>query len=180
MAKLNVPSDMVAVPSDTRIAHYQNGWRAGKPIEDPEKLKSWGFVTAKPSEYLVVIKNGGIDLRRSGQGMRVWKWPWNSIAIVPTSLQQIDFVADQITHEHVGVSVSGIAVYRIAQPEIAFRVLNFTYGESAKEKLAATLREMFIGASRRLIANLGLKECMTNRKEAIAAFLMQEIAPVVS
>lgn len=171
---------------DTAVAptapngRYQQGWRTGKPVEDPEKTKSWGYVTAKPSEYLVVIKNGRIDMRLSGQGMRVWKWPWNAVAIVPTSIQQIDFVADQITRERVGVSVSGVAVYRIAQPEIAFRVLNFSYGESAKEKLAATLREMFIGASRRLIANLGLEQCLANRKEAIAAFLMQEIAPVVS
>ena len=125
------------------------------------------------------MSGGRIDARRSGQGMRVWKWPWNSVAIVSTTLQQIEFVADQITRERVGVSVSGIAVYRIAQPELAFRVLNFTYGESAKEKLAQTLREMFIGAARRLIANLTLDQCLMNRKESIASFLMQEIAPVV-
>ena len=174
------PNQLVAVGSESSIRRYEGGWRNGKPVEDPDKLKSWGFITAKPSEYLVVVNNGRINLRKSGQGMRVWKWPWNSVAIVPTSLQQIDFVADQITRERIGVCISGVAVYRIAQPEIAFRVLNFTYGESAKEKLAATLREMFIGAARRLIANLGLEQCLQNRKEAIAAFLMQEIAPVVS
>lgn len=171
---------MVIADCAAPAVRYQEGWRAGKPIEDPDKLKSWGFVTAKPSEYLVVVNGGRINMRRSGQGMRIWKWPWNAVAIVPTSLQQIEFIADQITRERVGVSVTGVAVYRIAQPEIAFRVLNFSYGESAKEKLASTLREMFIGASRRLIANLGLEQCLQNRKEAIAAFLMQEIAPVVS
>lgn len=187
MAKLNVPQELVKTdPGATTgskldgIQRYQEGWRSGKPMEDPDKLKSWGFVTAKPSEYLVVVKAGRIDLRSSGQGMRVWKWPWNTVAIVPTTLQKIDFVADQITRERVGVSVSGVAVYRIAQPEIAYRVLNFTYGESANEKLAATLREMFIGAARRLIANLSLDQCLTNRKEAIASYLMQEIAPVVA
>jgi flotillin len=77
------------------------------------------------------------------------------------------------------VSVSGIAVYRIAEPLLAFRVLNFTYGEAANEKLADTLREMFIGSARRLIANLTLDECLSRRKEAIASFLMEEIAPVV-
>jgi flotillin len=174
------PNQQLVAASEVQIGRYRGGWRSGKPVEDPDKLKSWGFVTAKPSEYLVVVNNGRINMRRSGQGMRVWKWPWNAVAIVPTSLQQIDFVADQITRERVGVCISGVAVYRIAQPEIAFRVLNFTYGESAKEKLASTLREMFIGAARRLIANLGLEQCLQNRKEAIAAFLMQEIAPVVS
>lgn len=158
---------------------YQHGWRSGKPVEDPEKLKRWGYIGAKPSEYLVCTRKGEVDRKRSGQGMRIFKWPWLSVSIVPTTLQRIEFTADQVTRERVGVSVSGIAVYRIAEPLLAFRVLNFTYGEAASEKLASTLREMFIGAARRLIANLSLDECLTRRKEAIAGFLMDEIAPVV-
>jgi hypothetical protein len=161
------------------VERYQHGWRSGKPVEDPEKLKRWGYTGAKPSEYLVCTRRGDVDRKRSGQGMRVFKWPWLSISIVPTTLQRIEFTADQVTRERVGVSVSGIAVYRIAEPLLAFRVLNFTYGEAASEKLAATMREMFIGASRRLIANLSLDECLTRRKEAIAGFLMDEIAPIV-
>ncbi|MCX5748357.1 MAG: SPFH domain-containing protein, partial [Proteobacteria bacterium] len=166
-------------PTETAIERYQHGWRSGKPIEDPAKLKSWGFIGAKPSEYLVCTRRGAIDRRRSGQGVRIFKWPWETVAIVPTTLQRIEFTADQITREHVGVEVTGIAVYRIAEPELASRVLNFTYGEAASEKLAATLREMFIGAVRRLVANLSLDECLTRRKEAIATFLVDEIAPVV-
>jgi uncharacterized membrane protein YqiK len=164
---------------DRDVERYQHGWRTGKPVEDPEKLKRWGTIAAKPSEYLVVTRNGEIDRRRSGQGARIFKWPWQSVAIVPTTLQRIEFAADQITRERVGVEITGVAVYRIAEPELAFRVLNFTYGEAAGEKLAATLREMFVGAARRLVANLSLDECLTRRKEAIAEFLMQEIAPVV-
>jgi flotillin len=161
------------------VERYRDGWRTGKPVEDPDKLKRWGWITAKPSEYLVCTRRGEIDGRRSGQGARIFKWPWEAVSIVPTTLQRIEFVADQITREHVGVTVTGIAVYRIAEPELAYRVLNFTYGEAASEKLAHTLREMFIGAARRLIANLALEECLTRRKESIAAFLMAEIAPVV-
>src|SRR5262245_52875042 len=161
------------------VERYQTGWRSGKPVEDPAKLKRWGFIGAKPSEYLVCTRRGRIDPRRSGQGVRIFKWPWESVAIVPTTLQRIEFTADQITRERVGVEVSGIAVYRIAEPELAFRVLNFTYGEAASEKLSATLREMFVGAARRLIANLALDECLQRRKETIAGFLMEEIAPVV-
>ena len=156
-----------------------DGWRSGKPVEDPDKLKRWGYIGAKPSEFLVVTKGGQIDRKRSGQGARVFKWPWYSIAVVPTTLQRIEFTADQVTRERVGVEISGIAVYRIAEPLLAFRVLNFTYGEAASEKLGATLREMFVGAARRLVANLALDECLTRRKETIASFLMEEIAPVV-
>jgi len=173
------PALRLPQPTTTRVERYQDGWRSGKPIEDPEKLKRWGYVGAKPSEYLVCTRDGVIDPRRSGQGVRIFKWPSDSIAIVPTTLQRIDFVADQITRERVGVEVAGIAVYRIAEPELAFRVLNFSYGEAASEKLSATLSEMFVGAARRLIANLSLDECLTRRKETIARFLMDEIAPVV-
>lgn len=162
------------------VQRYEDGWRAGRPVEDPDKMKRWGFITANPSEFLIVLKGGKVDTRRSGQGVHFWKWPWESIAIVPTSLQQVAFVADQVTQEKVGVTVSGLAVYRIVNPMLAFRVLNFSYAERASEKLAATLRDMFVGASRRLIANLTLEECMQKRKEAIASFLMDEISPVVS
>lgn len=176
-AKIRVVRD---VPEPSSVERYQHGWRSGKPIEDPEKLKPWGYIGAKPSEYLVCTRKGQIDRKRSGQGVRIFKWPSDSVAIVPTTLQRIEFTADQITRERIGVEIAGIAVYRIAEPELAFRVLNFTYGEAASEKLAATLREMFVGAARRLVANLSLDECLTRRKETIATFLMEEIAPVVS
>ena len=162
------------------VQRYEDGWRAGKPVEDPEKMKRWGFISANPSEYLIVLRGGKVDTRRSGQGVHFWKWPWESIAIVPTSLQQVSFEADQVTQEKVGVTVSGIAVYRIVNPLLAFRVLNFSFAERASEKLASTLRDMFVGASRRLIANLTLEECLQKRKEAIARFLMEEIGPVVA
>lgn len=169
-----------SLEQETTVERYQHGWRSGKPVEDPEKLKRWGYIGAQPSEYLVCTRKGQIDRKRSGQGVRIFKWPSDSVAIVPTTLQRIEFTADQITRERIGVQITGIAVYRIAEPELAFRVLNFTYGEAASEKLAATLREMFVGAARRLVANLSLDECLTRRKETIATYLMEEISPVVS
>ncbi|HGG56409.1 MAG TPA: hypothetical protein ENK31_01290, partial [Nannocystis exedens] len=39
------------------------GWRSGRPVEDPEKIKRWGFVTAKPSEYLIHMRRGKIRRR---------------------------------------------------------------------------------------------------------------------
>src|SRR5260221_9673415 len=106
---------------------------------------SWGYIGAEPSEYLVCTRRGVVDRRRSGQGMRMFKWPWHSVAIVPTTLQRVEFSADQITRERVGVGVTGIAVFRIAEPLLAFRVLDFTHSrDEAAAKLAATMREMFV------------------------------------
>jgi hypothetical protein len=155
------------------------GWRRGKPVEDPAKTKRWGYITAKPSEYLVHVRRGQVRLTSSGQGASVFKWPWDAVSIVPTSLQQLGFVADQVTREKVGVEVKGLAVFRIAEPLLAYRVLNFSYPERAQEKLEEALTSMFIGATRRLVANLGVEECLQKRKAALADELLHEVAPVV-
>lgn len=166
-----------SVQSDSS-SRYVEGWRRGKPEEDPEKTKRWGFVAAKPSEFLIRMRGGSVV--SAGQGATVFKWPWDSIAIVPTTVQRLHFVADQITKEKVGVKVTGIAVYRIAEPLIASRMLNFSFPERAQEKLAEMMEEMCVGASRRLIANLTVEQCLTHRKEALSTELVREIAPVVS
>jgi len=156
-----------------------NGWRQGRPEEDPEKTKRWGFVTAKPSEYLVHVRRGKVRRQSSGQGASCFKWPWDAVAIVPTSLQRLMFRADQVTLEKVGVEVVGLAVYRIAEPLIAYRVLNFSFPERAQQKLEEALASMFVGATRRLVANLSVEDCLQKRKSALAQELLRETAPVV-
>lgn len=155
------------------------GWRAGKPVEDPRKTRSWGRITAQPSEYLVHMRGGRVLPRTTGQGASCFKWPWDSVAIVPTTIQRLRFTADQVTCEKVGVQVTGVAVYRIAEPLLASQMLNFSFPERASEKLEELLREMFVGSARRLVANLTVDECLTRRKEGIAAELMREFAPVL-
>jgi flotillin len=165
------------LPADSsREAH---GWRQGKPVEDPEKTKRWGYITAKPSEYLIHMRRGRIRRRTTGQGASCFKWPWDSVAIIPTTIDRLQFTADQVTREKVGVQVTGLAVYRIVEPEITFRMLNFSFAERASEKLASILREMFVGATRRHVANLTVEEAITRRKDAIASELMAELAPVM-
>lgn len=156
-----------------------DGWRAGKPAEDPEKVKRWGLVSAKPSEFLIHVRRGEVRTT-SGQGASCFKWPQDAVAIVPTTVQRLHFTADQVTTEKVGVQITGLAVYRISDPLLAYRMLNFSFPERASEKLEQLLVEMFVGASRRLVANLSIEECLTRRKEGIALELMREIAPVVS
>lgn len=156
-----------------------DAWRGARPAEDPQKTKHWGFVTAKPSEYLVHVRKGRVLTASSGQGATCFKRPWDAVAVVPTSLQQLQFRADQVTLERVGVEVVGLAVYRIADPLTAFRVLNFSYPESAQAKLEATLTAMFVGAARRLIANLTIDQCMQKRKHALSEELLREIALIV-
>ncbi|HZF52398.1 MAG TPA: SPFH domain-containing protein [Polyangiaceae bacterium] len=162
-----------------RRPRYEDGWRAGKPAEDPEKLKKWGRISARPSEFLIHMRRGKL-MPTSGQGASCFKFPGDSVSVVPTTVQKLQFSADQVTIEKVGVEVTGLAVYRIAEPLIAFRMLNFSYPERAQEKLEELLVEMFVGAVRRLVANLSVEECLTRRKEGLAEELIREIVPVVS
>lgn len=159
--------------------HEEGGWRAGRPVEDPEKTKRWGFVTARPSEFLVHVRRGKVRESSSGQGASCFKRPGDSVAVIPTSLQQLRFRADQVTLERVGVEVVGFAVYRIADPLVAYRVLNFSYPERAQEKLEETLTAMFVGAARRIIATLSLDDVLQKRKALVAEELLREVAPVV-
>src|SRR5688572_24164134 len=85
-----------------------SGWRKNRPLEDPEKMKRWGFVTAKPSEFLIHVRGGRIVERTTGPGVTCFKWPWDSVAIVPTTINRLQFVADQVTREKVGVEVCGL------------------------------------------------------------------------
>lgn len=185
---MSTASNMALAPQQTDFAYnadngyserVQYGWRRGKPVEDPEKTKSWGFVTAKPSEYLIHMRRGRILRRSTGQGGSCFKWPWDSVAIIPTSINRMQFTTDQVTLEKVGVQVTGLAVYRIVDPEITFRMLNFSFSERATEKLADILREMFVGATRRHVANLTVEQVITRRKDAIAGELMAELAPLM-
>lgn len=179
MSRPPAPKDVhLAVAGELEPTRYTQGWRRGKPEEDPDKVKTWGVISARPSEFLICMRGGKVV--RSGQGATVFKWPWDSVAIVPTTVQRLQFTADQITREKVGVKVTGIVVYRIAQPLIAFRMLNFSFPERAQEKLATMMEEMCVGATRRLVANLSLEECLTRRKDALANELVREVAPVVS
>jgi flotillin len=173
--------DHVATDHDAEaLSREHDGWRKGKPVEDPAKTKRWGIITAKPSEYLIHMRRGRILRKTTGQGASCFKWPWDSVAIIPTTINRLQFTADQVTLEKVGVQVSGLAVYRIVEPEITFRMLNFSFSERASEKLGDILREMFVGATRRHIANLTVDDVMTRRKEAIAGELLRELAPVMS
>lgn len=136
-------------------------------------VAKWGRVTAQPNEFLIQMRNGKVV--HAGQGATCFKWPSDSVTLVPTSLAKLSFAADQVTLEKVGVEVKGLAVYRIAEPMIAYRMIDLD-----RTALTDVLREMFVGATRRIVAGLSLDECITHRKDRVASELMKEIAPILS
>ncbi len=137
-------------------------------------IPRWGRVTAQANEFLIQMRSGSVV--RAGQGLSCFKWPSDSVAIIPTSIAKLGFAADQVTIEKVGVEVRGLAVYRIAEPLVAFRMIDL----ESRTALTEILRDMFVGATRRIVAGLTLDECIRHRKDHIASALMNEIAPILA
>jgi flotillin len=134
----------------------------------------WGWVQASPHEFLVHLRRGRVV--EAVQGGSCFKWPSDTVALVDTSIRRLQFTADQVTREKTGVAITGLAVFRVVEPLLAWRMLDL----GSPGVLDDILREMLLGATRRLVANLDLEACITRRKDALAAELLAEIAPVVA
>ena len=147
------------------------------PVAPP---RPWGFVAARPSEFLAVYRRGKLDERRSGQGARIWKWPSDSVAVVPTTLKEVIFKANQITLDNVDVRVRGMVVYRIADPVKTCRLINFEARQQAEAKLARMIADLCRSSVKWLVANMKLEECLRHRKDRIAEALGEQVSRVVS
>lgn len=142
--------------------------------------KRWGWVSARPSEYLVVFRGGKVAQALCRQGGRFFKWPSDAYAIVPTTLKEVVFHANQITIDSVDVRVRGMVVFRIADPLRISRLINFTDRQAGEAKLAQMISDMCRSLAKWLVANLQLEQCIRRRKEEIATALMREMAPLAS
>jgi regulator of protease activity HflC (stomatin/prohibitin superfamily) len=148
--------------------------------DDPRLKKRWGQVAAFPSEYLIHFRRGRLSEKTSGQGARCFKW-WNDTTfIIPTSLKEIIFEANQLTRDNVDVRIRGMAVYRISDPLKIYKLINFSHRQSAEEKLARMIGDMCRSTSKWLVANMNVDECIRKRKEDIADALKKEVSSVVS
>lgn len=136
-------------------------------------IPRWGRVTPRANEFLIQMRDGKVVC--AGQGLSCFKWPSDTVTVVPTSIEKLAFVADQVTIEKVGVEIRGLAVYRIAEPLVAYRMIDLE-----RTTLTSVLVDMFVGATRRIVAGLSLDACITHRKDHIAAALMEEIAPILA
>lgn len=152
----------------------------GNSPDDPRLRKKWGYIAALPSEYLIHFRNGKIRDKSSGQGASCFKWMNDTVFIIPTSLKEIIFQANQLTVDNVDVRIRGMAVYRIHEPRQIYNLINFSNRQRAEEKLARMICDMCRSTSKWLVANMKLSECIRKRKEEIAESLKKEVALVVS
>ncbi len=147
--------------------------------DDPRLKKKWGYISALPSEYLIHYRNGKFSEKTSGQGACCFKWFRDNTFIIPTSLKEIVFEANQLTNDNVDVRIRGMAVYRINNPLKIYERINFSNRQSAEEKLARMIGDMCRSTTKWLVANMKVDECIRKRKEDIADALKAEVSRVV-
>ncbi len=148
--------------------------------DDRRLQKRWGYIAALPSEFLIHFREGKLHEKTTGQGGSCFK-RWNdTIFIVPTSLKEIVFEANQLTQDNVDVKIRGMALYRISDPMKIYRLINFSHRQSAEEKLARMIGDMCRSTSKWLVSNMRVEECIRKRKEDIAGSLKKETSYVVA
>jgi flotillin len=148
--------------------------------DDHRMKKPWGYIAAYPHEYLIHFRRGRLSERTSGQGARCYKRPADTVFIIPTSLKEIVFQANQLSADNVDVRIRGMAIYRIADPLRIYTMLNFSDRQRAEEKLARMIGDLCRSNAKWLVANMNVEECMRKRKEDIAESLRQEVSVVVA
>ncbi len=148
--------------------------------DDKRLKKNWGTITAYPHEYLIHFRRGKFSQKSSGQGASCYKWLGDTVFIIPTSLKEIVFQANQLSVDNVDVRIRGMAIYRINNPLQIYTMLNFSSRQRAEEKLARMIGDLCRSTAKWLVANMGIEECLRKRKEDIAESLRNEITLVVS
>lgn len=141
---------------------------------------SFGLINARPHEYLIHIRRGKLVKRTSGQAGRCFKFPSDTVILVPTSLKQLIFQASQLTLDNILIRLRGFAIYRISHPEQIFERISFWDRQSGEKKLALMIGEQCRSHSKWLVANMSLEDCLRKRKQAIADVLLNELRLVIT
>jgi len=149
-------------------------------VSDDRWKISWGFISARPHEYLIHIRNGKLVRKTTGQANRCFKRPNDTVIIIPTSLKQLIFHASQLTLDNIFIRLRGFVIYRISQPEKIYERISFWDRQSGEKKLARMIGEQCRSHSKWLVANMTLEDCLRKRKEAIADSLLKELALVIT
>ncbi|MEN8215199.1 MAG: SPFH domain-containing protein [Pseudomonadota bacterium] len=114
---------------------------------------------------MIHFRKGQLHEKNSGQGATCFKRPRDTVFIIPTSLKEIVFQANQLSADNVDLRIRGMAIYRIKNPMQIHTMLNFSNRQQAEDKLARMIGDLCRSRSKWLVANMGVEECMRKRKK---------------
>lgn len=135
------------------------------------------YITVSPSEYVIHTGRGGKVLHK-GLGQSFFCGPFDSYMIFPSTLQRVQFEAMQISRENQGIRVQGFLVWKIADPELAYRSLDLSATDSPLEVTNTHLREIAESVVRHSVANMTIEETLRKRETMIAG-LKEQLVEVV-
>lgn len=144
-------------------------------LKDNRWKKLFGFVSARPHEYLIHIRNGKVLKETTGQASRCFKWPGDMVTVIPTSLKQLIFESGQVTLDNIHVRIRGFAIYRITDPEKISEIISFWDRWEGERKLARIIGEPCRSHTKWLVSNMTMEDCIRKRKESIADVLLKEL-----
>jgi flotillin len=136
--------------------------------------RRFGYIAAGPSEYAVHRRRG--RTRKMGLGINFVCLPLiDRYYLIPSSAQNLNFAADQITSENQGVEVAGFAVWKIEDPEKAISNFDFSNSSSALVSIGESLRNVVESAIRHQVANMTIEDVLRKRGSIILQ-LKKELA----
>ena len=125
-----------------------------------------GYIVAGPSEFAIHRRGG--RTRRMGLGISFVCLPLiDSYFFIPSSAQNLNFAADQITSENQGVEVAGFAVWKIDDPQRVSSNFDFSDSTSALVSIGESLRNVVESAIRHQVANMTIDDVLRKRGSII-------------
>lgn len=165
---------------DTNLQLTEDIYLTSNTASDDRWKIGFGYVTAHPHEYLIHMRSGKILRKSTGQGTRCFKWPGDTVILVPTSLKQLFFEASQLTLDNIHIRIRGFAIYRISNPEKTFERISFWNRPEGEKKLALMIGEPCRSHTKWLVSNMTLEDSIRKRKEAIADILLAELKTMIN
>jgi flotillin len=136
--------------------------------------RRFGYVVAGPSDFAIHRRGG--RTRKTGLGISLVCLPLiDSVYLIPSSAQSLNFAADQITSENQGVEVAGFAVWKIDDPQKASSNFDFSDCTSALVSIGENLRNVVESAIRHQVANMTIEDVLRKRGSIILQ-LKKELA----
>ena len=134
------------------------------------------FIKASPSEYLVVGHEGKIV--NHGIAANVFIWPGWSYVRVPSIQQEAAFEMTQESQDGIPLRFKGIVIFRVANPEVAARLFNFS-DHSGLQELRSQISHICLGELRAVVSQMTMKQCIEERKTTLTDTIKQTLQEVI-
>lgn len=135
------------------------------------------YLKSSPTQYVFHYHNG--HLRRSGAGLSFFYYrPASAIVVVPIGSADAPFIFNETTADFQPITVQGQVTYRVADPELAAALLDFSIKESVEqyasedpEKLAQRLVNLTQTLARAEVQRRSLRDALRASDEIAGALL---------